>query len=155
MDRVAVKESFASIDHRIVTVNPHRAVVVRDREGKDLPMKLLLALYSSTELDDAPYSNSHAVSVLSISDVKRCSTALYFAREEREVHSVGCDEEGGIIDGANERIEPTQLLVRERGPPKSKAVIRLRPWALHRNTTCPAFINIFDQIVEMPSTIYI
>lgn len=70
-------------------------------------MKLLFALYSSTELDDASYSNSYTVCVLSISDVKRCSTALYFVRKEREVRSVGYDEEGRIIDGADERIEPS------------------------------------------------
>lgn len=64
-------------------------------------MKLLFALYSSVKLDDAPYSNSHAVSVLSISNVKRCSTALHFAREEWEVHSFGCDEEGGITERAD------------------------------------------------------
>ena len=76
-------------------------------------MKLLFALHSLVELNDASYCKSHAVSILLISNVKRCSTALHFVCEEREVHPVGCNEEGGIIDGAEERIEPIKLLVRE------------------------------------------
>jgi hypothetical protein len=37
---------------------------------------------------------------------------FHFASEEREVYAVGCDEEGGIIDGVDERIEPVDLFVR-------------------------------------------
>lgn len=53
------------------------------------------------------------MSILSISNVERCNTALHFEREEREVHPVGCDEEGGITNAANERIEPIELFVRQ------------------------------------------
>jgi hypothetical protein len=67
-------------------------------------VQLLFPLDKSEQLDDAPHGKSHAVSVLSVGDVKRCSTALHFARKEREVHPVGCDENGGIIDVADERI---------------------------------------------------
>src|SRR5690349_19266286 len=91
MDGVAVECGFVFLDHGVMTVNPHRPVIVRDRKGEDLPMKLLFALYSFVELDDTSHGNSHTVSVLSIGDVKRCSTALHFAREEREVHPVRYD----------------------------------------------------------------
>jgi len=84
---VAIEDSFAFIDQSVVIIDSHRIVIVRNRKDEDFSMKLLFALYSSIELDDAPYDNSYAMSVLSISDVKRCSIALHFAREEREVHS--------------------------------------------------------------------
>lgn len=90
-------------------------------------MDLPLPLDKSEELDDAPHGKSHAVSVLSVGDVKHCSTALHFAREEREAHPVGCDENGGIIDAADERIEPVELLARNCGSPESSRVIRLWP----------------------------
>ena len=76
-------------------------------------MELPLPLDKLEVLDDAPYGKSHAVSVLSVCDIKRCSTALHFAREELEVHPAGCDEKGGIIDAADERIEPVVLLARD------------------------------------------
>ncbi len=42
------------------------------------------------KLDDASYGNSHAVSVLSICDIKRRSAAFYLTCEEREVYPIGC-----------------------------------------------------------------
>ena len=65
-------------------------------------MKLLFSLYSFVELNHAPHGNCHAVSVLPVRDIKRCSTILHFAYEEWEVYLVYCYEEEGIINGANE-----------------------------------------------------
>jgi len=112
-------------------------------------MQLLFPFDKSEELDDAPHRKSHTVSVLSVGDIKRCSTALYFASKEREVHPVRCDEKGGIIDAADERIEPFELLLRKRGSPESNRVIRLRPWTFYWYTLCPAFVDILDQMIEM------
>ena len=54
-------------------------------------------------------------------DVKHCSTTLHFEHQGREVHPVGCDE-NGIIDAADEGIEFVELLLCECG---SNSVIRL------------------------------
>ena len=81
MDWIVIECGFVSVDYRIVPVDPHCPMIVRDGKGQDLPMKLLFALYSFVELDDGPHGNSHTVSVLSIGDVKRCNSTLHFARE--------------------------------------------------------------------------
>ena len=78
MDGVAVERRLLSKDYRIKSVDPHGAVVVRDSEGEDLSMQLFFALYSFVELDDAPHRNRHAVSVLSVGDIKRCNATLHF-----------------------------------------------------------------------------
>jgi hypothetical protein len=90
-------------------------------------MQLLFPLNKTEELDDAFYSKSYTVSVLSIGDVKRCCIALHFIRKEREVYPVGCDEERGIKDVADKRIKPFKLLVCKRRSWKYNKVFRLRP----------------------------
>lgn len=59
------------------------------------------------------------MSVLSISDIKRYSTTLHFAREKREVYLVSCDKKRVVINGADERFELVELLICECGSPKS------------------------------------
>jgi hypothetical protein len=61
-------------------------MVVRNREGEDLAVHLVLALYSTEELDDSPYRKGHAVSALAVGNFKRLVTALNLAGQEWEVH---------------------------------------------------------------------
>ena len=80
--------------HRVVAVDPDRGVVMRDGEREDLWVDLILALYSTEELDDAPHRKGYAVSVLPVCDVERRGAAFHLASQEREVHVVRGYEEG-------------------------------------------------------------
>ena len=79
-DGVAVEGGLFSIDHRIMAVNPHCPVVVRDGEGEDFPVKLLFAFHKSEEFNRTSYCKCYAVSILSIGDIESRSAALHFAR---------------------------------------------------------------------------
>ena len=116
-----------SVTDGIVIVDSHYTVIVRERKGEDLPMKLLLALNSFIEFDHASYGNYYTMGVLSVDDFKRNSAALHFAREERKIYSICYHEEGDIMNGANERIELFKLLIREYESPGFNIIIRLRP----------------------------
>lgn len=76
LDRVTVEGGVVSIDHSVVTVDSNRTVIVRDRKGPDLPVQLSLPPHSFVELDNGPYGKRHAVSVLSVGDVKCGSATL-------------------------------------------------------------------------------
>lgn len=86
-------------------------------------MQLFFPLDKLEELNNALYSKSHTISVLAVSNVKYCSTALHFICEKWEVHPVGCDKKGGIIDAANEQIKFIELLIYKCGSLKFNRVI--------------------------------
>ena len=90
-----------------------------------VPQKLVLV-----KLDDPLYGNSHAVSVLSICDIKCRSAAFYPAREESDLYPVGCNKKGCFPNTADERIDRFELLVGDCKYPKSNGIFRLRPWTL-------------------------
>ena len=52
-NRVAVILLFIPVDLGVIAVNPSCSVVVRYREGEDLPVEVLLALRESEKLYDA------------------------------------------------------------------------------------------------------
>ena len=85
---MAVILSIFPIDYCIITVDTHRLVVMRDREGKDLAVDFILAFHCPKELDNSPHRKRHAVRVLAVGDVECCSSALHLARQELEVHIV-------------------------------------------------------------------
>ena len=100
---------------------------MRDGEGEDLPMKLHLTTNEPIELDDSSHRKRHAVGVLSVRDIERCSTALHLASKEREVHVVR-GHEVRLIAGdkvANEWGELVELRFGERLPLESHREIRL------------------------------
>jgi hypothetical protein len=80
-------------------------MIVRNGKGENLSVEFFFSLYGSVELDDAPRSNRHAVSILSVGNIESRSATLYFASEKWEVHPVGCDKERGIEDAADKRIK--------------------------------------------------
>lgn len=51
IDRVAVEFGFVFIDYRVVVVDSYCLIVVRDREGKDLLVKLFFAFYKLKEFN--------------------------------------------------------------------------------------------------------
>ena len=63
-DGVTIKGSVFSLDYRVVAIDSHRGVVVRDRESKNVPVEFFLALYEPEKLNDNPDCESHAVSIL-------------------------------------------------------------------------------------------
>ena len=65
--------------HWIVAVDPYRPVVMRDGEGEDLLVDLILALDSTEELDDTPYRKGYAVGILPVYDVERRGAILHLA----------------------------------------------------------------------------
>jgi hypothetical protein len=94
-----------------MTINSYCGIVVRNEKDENLTVKFFFSLYSFIELDDAPYSNRHAVSILSVGNIKSRSATLDFASEKWEIHPVGCDKERCIEDAAYKRVEPLQLLL--------------------------------------------
>jgi hypothetical protein len=118
-------------------------------------VELLFALDKSEELDAAPHGNSYTVSVLSVGDVKRCNATLHFAREKWEAPLVDYDENGDVIDAADERVELVELLICKYGSPESNRVIRLRPWALHWNESIGIIFHVpqsSNSTLELRST---
>src|SRR5450432_3076320 len=88
-DRVAVIGSILPIDHRVMTVNPHRPIIMRYRESKDLAVELLLAPHKSEKFNNTSHCHSHAMRILSICNIKGRSAAFDLACQEWEVHVVG------------------------------------------------------------------
>ena len=78
---MAIILDILPVDHRIVAVDTHRSIVMRDGEGKDLPMDLVLAFHCAKELDGGPHRERHAVRVLAVRHVEVSSSA----RQEWEV----------------------------------------------------------------------
>ena len=66
---MAIEVSLILYDYSVVAVDSHRTIIVGDRKGEDLPVKLFLALYSSIEFDYTFYGNSYTISVLSVGDI--------------------------------------------------------------------------------------
>lgn len=77
-----------------MTVNSYGVVIMRDREAKDMPMDLALALNSTKELGDRPHREGHTVGILPVRDVQRCGAALHFAGQEGEVQVIRAHKEG-------------------------------------------------------------
>jgi hypothetical protein len=59
-------------------------MVIRNEKSMIFSIKLLFMLHSFVKLDNTLHSNC-PVSVLSVSDIKCCSTTLHFACEKQKV----------------------------------------------------------------------
>ena len=128
-----------------MAVDSHGPMVVRERKGEDLPVKLVLALYNSVELDDASHGKSHTVSILPVRYIKTRGAALDLAGQEWEVHrpcrhKVGCT---AISNLANKGFELFELLVRESRSPETDRKIWLRTRTIDRYRAVPAFVDTF------------
>lgn len=141
MDGVTTEGGIISFDNRIVTVDSHRSIIVRDRKGEDLPVQLFLAVYRFIKLYDTSHGYSHAMSVLSVSDIKCRSIALDFACKEGKIHPVGCNEIEGLPDATDKRTDLPKLLVRECGSSESNRVIWFRLGTFYWYAAHPAFVG--------------
>ncbi len=113
MDWIPIEGCLVPFDYGVMAIDSHGDMIVRDGKGEDLPVKLFLAFYRSKKFDKSSYGDGHAVRVLAVGDVQRCRAALDLAGEEGKVHPIGCNEKGGLINAADERIELFELLVRK------------------------------------------
>lgn len=105
MDGVAVISNVLSFDLRVVAVDSHRSVIMRDRKGENFPVQLHFTTNESEELYNSSHCKGHAMSIVSVCDIKCGGAALHFARQEREVHIVRGHEEGLVVseEVANKR----------------------------------------------------
>jgi hypothetical protein len=55
---MTVERGLFALDHRVVAVDPHSLVVMRNGKGEDLPMKLFLALHEPEQFHDPSNSES-------------------------------------------------------------------------------------------------
>ncbi len=144
MDWMAIEGCLVPFDYGVMAIDSHGGMIVRDGKGEDLPVQLFLALHRPKKIDKSSYGDGHTVSVLSVRDVQRCRAAFDLAGEEGKVHPIGCNERGGLINAADERIELFELLVDKCGSPESNRVIRLRLGTLHWYAAHSAFVNTFN-----------
>ena len=85
-DRITIECSTFLLDYRIMAVDPYGDMIVRDREGKNIPVKLFLAIYCSIKLHGSFHGNCHTVRILSVGNLESRSATLDFAGEKREVY---------------------------------------------------------------------
>jgi hypothetical protein len=52
---MAVEGGFISIDYRVMAIDSHYPVIMRDREGEYLLVKLIFTLYKSKEPNNTPH----------------------------------------------------------------------------------------------------
>ena len=88
LDTVAVKGVLVLPRNSVVTVYPDQPMIIRDRKGENIPVKLFLALGSFVKLHNTFHGNSHTMSVPAVCHIQRCGTEIYLARERRELYSV-------------------------------------------------------------------
>ena len=96
-------------------------MIVQYREGDDLLIDFLLALYKPKELHKTPDGKRHIISILIIGNVEHCIAALHFARQEQKVHPPRNSEGGSkdVCNIANKRFELFELVASKRRLPKS------------------------------------
>lgn len=97
-DKIIIESNFISLDNNVITINPHRLIIIQDRKGKDLPVKFFLPFYNFIELDDTSYSNNYTINVLSISNIKYRGIILYFVYKEGEIYPVNYNEKESFIN---------------------------------------------------------
>ena len=110
-DGMAMERRVVPVNRRVVAVNPHNVVVMRDGKGQDLPMQLLLARHGAVQRDDGVDGNAGAVSVLSVGDVERCVATFHLRHEERKIQTSGRHDAGSGVRFADGRPELLKLVM--------------------------------------------
>jgi hypothetical protein len=106
-------------------------------------MEFLFAIYYPKKSNNTPYCQGHAVSILSVYNIKCCGIALNLTGQEWEVHLRGGHEMGrkSIWNLTNKRLKLFQLIVCKCRLFKSYRIIRLWAKAVKRFGAILAFIN--------------
>lgn len=124
VNEMMIEDCLISLNNSVVIINSHRAMIVRDRKGENLLMKLFFTLHSFVELNKSSYDDDHAVRVLMIDNVESRDVTLHLASKKRKVHSINCDEKEVIEDAVNERIKLLELLVDKGKSSEFNRVVR-------------------------------
>jgi hypothetical protein len=54
-NKIIIKDSIFSVDYRLIALDPHYLIIVRDKEGEDFLVKLLFTLYKSKEFNNRSF----------------------------------------------------------------------------------------------------
>ena len=124
---VTVEGSLVPFNHRVMVIDSHSGMIMRNGKGEDLPIQLFLALHRPKKLDKSSNSDGHAMSILAIGNVESGSAALHLAGEEGEVHSCCsheiCNDLGARL--THKRFQLIQLFLGECGSPESHGKVGL------------------------------
>ena len=152
VNAMAIESRLAAIDDRIVTIYPHRLVVVRNRKGENPSMEFPLTFDGSEQLDDASDGQGHAVRVLPVRDIQTDNAAFDFGGEEGKVHPPRREKEGsqplGSQDVAGEGFQLPELIGGKCRTPESHTEVGLWRRRSHRNRFGPAFVKAHDQFLQ-------
>ena len=83
---VTVDGSLVSINNRVVTVDLDSLSVMRNGKREDLSIKFVLLEYLTVQIDYLFNSNTRAMSVSSICNIKPFIPTFYFHRKIRKVY---------------------------------------------------------------------
>jgi hypothetical protein len=75
---ITIDRSLVPVNDRVVTVDPYSLLVMQNGKCKDLSIKFLLSGYPTVQIDHLFNSNTRAISILSICDVKPFVPTFYF-----------------------------------------------------------------------------
>ncbi len=101
INRITVDYGLYALDYRVVAINSYSVVIVRNKKGENLSIKLFLALHKPKQFHDLSNSERYTIYILSICYIECGRTALHFAREERKVYILYIYKEGVIDKIAN------------------------------------------------------
>ncbi len=127
---------------------------MRDWEGEYLPIKLFFSIYKFKKFNKTSYCNNYIISVLPVCDIERRGTALYFARQEREIHIIRGYKERGVYKLANEKLKLIKLIVGEDLSSKSHGIVGLWTRFSYKDKIISAFVDIFNQNLKIFSASY-
>jgi hypothetical protein len=146
VDGMAIEGDLLLFNHRVVAVWPHGPVVMRHREGEDLPVQFFFSSYQLEQLNDPSHSKRHAVRILPVGNVECCRSAFQLACEKGEVHVVRGHEERRVRQVSNEWPELAQLLLGECRSAESHGVVGSRARDIfQRDSIVPAFVDTFSE----------
>ena len=128
MNQVTVEGGLLPFNQSIMVIDSYSPMIVRDREGKDLPVELILTRHQSIQLDDSICRNGSAMSVPSIRDIECFVAAFYLRCQKREKHLVRRHQTRRRLPIINRRLQFLKLVGSEcrRFEPYSKVGLRAR-----------------------------
>ena len=136
-----------------MTIDPYSPMVMRDREGKNLSVKFVLTRHRSVYLDHGVRCNAGTMGVLPIGDVESLVAAFHLRGEEWKIHLVGGHNARCSLPVANIRLKLLELVRGKCRRFESHGEVGLRAWTVDkRDRFDPAFIDIFDQVLEVCGT---
>lgn len=120
-----IDRSLVSINNRIVTIDPYSLIVIRNGKRKDPSIKFILSGNLIVQINDLLNSNTRAISILSISDIKAFVPIFYLYYKIQKVY-LGYSQERYTFPPSNKRLQLPKLTLCKYSWFISSGVIRLR-----------------------------